>query len=349
VVTYSRGTDGVWKRTGILTGDGGLFGTALAFRENIAVIASGETLHIFKFETATARWKLLRKFVPGNGRFGGIIAVDYQDLRIVLTVTSRSVNPPTLFVYDIDAIGNILHETQLTARSGSPDDRFGFDVAMTRNVVVVGAPGFASAGATGAAHIFRLRDGQWFQSQMLMAIDGHPGDQFGFAVAIDKGMILVGAPNHQRPDRPSEPSTSEPVAGGAVYVYTPDRGQWLLRTKLRPTPEEHAHYAAFGLQIAMFDTKVAVVATHPREASPPAEEFLGLVFAYDRVGSDLTAYAVARPESGLRLSASGFGSVGVGLNIFGMTLLAGSPLSDCTVSCVGKAISFDLRQTAPAP
>jgi hypothetical protein len=49
------------------------------------------------------------------------------------------------------------------------------------------------------------------------------------------------------------------------------------------------------------------------------------------------------------LSASGFGSVGVGLNIFGMTLLAGSPLSDCTVSCVGKAISFDLRQTAPAP
>jgi hypothetical protein len=94
----------------------------------------------------------------------------------------------------------------------------------------------------------------------------------------------------------------------------------------------------------MFDTKVAVVAAFAGEPSTPSERFSGLVFAYDRVGSDLTAYAVARPQSGLRLLGSG-----QGISISGNTLLAGSPLSQCSIQCIGNAVTFDLRRTEPFP
>jgi hypothetical protein len=334
VVTYSRGADGVWKRTGALTGQGHFFGMAIAFRDNIAAITSDSALHIFKFQTTTGAWKLLNTIVPG----GVVRSVDYQDGRIALCADNA------LFVYDIDAAGKVVRQARLAPRADFPRELFGFDVAMTRDIIVVGAPRTPSSGSTGAVHIFRLRDGQWVRTQLLTPIDGRPGDRFGFAVGIDKGMILVGAPEHQQQGAPFRPPTSVPVAGGAVYVYTPAAGRWVLQTKLRPTPEEHPFYVAFGLQIAMFDTKVAVVAVYPREIVTLDDRFLGLAFAYDRVGSDLTAYAVARPESGLRVAGRG-----QAVSIFGMTLLAGAPLSQCSISCIGNAISFDLRKTTPFP
>jgi hypothetical protein len=190
--------------------------------------------------------------------------------------------------------------------------------------------------------VFKLINGQWIERQKLFAADGRESDAFGFSVAIDKGMIIVGAPGYQQQGTPYSPPDGTPVAGGAGFVYTPQAGVWRLHTKLRPTPVQDSFYTAFGLHIAMFDTKVVVTAARPAPVVTLDDRFQGLAFAYNRTESDLQLFAVARPESGLR-----FAGHGQPVSISTFTLFAGSPLSQCDIGCIGHAITFDLRQTSP--
>lgn len=317
VAVYSRGADRVWKRTGTLLGHGGLFGYAISFRGAVAAIASSYDVHIFKFQSTTRKWTLLRRLIRNRD----ISSIDYQDGRLVVSGSDSAE------VYEIDAAGNVLRQSRLTA-STDIGEVFGFDVAMAGNTIVVGAPGLnptdsGEAPPPGAAYVFKLIDGQWRLRQKLVPPDPQVWELFGYSVAIDKGMIIVGAPG------------GAPL--GAGYVYTPEAGIWKLRTKIHPTPLQEPLYSSFGLHIAMFNTRVAVTAVSHRPPPTPSDLYSAVIFAYERSGSDLRVFAVARPESGLRIAGPG-----QPVTIFGMTLVGGSPLAQC-----GIAITYDLRQTAP--
>jgi len=316
VAVYSRGADRVWKRTGTLLGHGGLFGSAISFRGAVAAIASSYDVHIFKFQSTTRKWTLLRRLI----RNVDISSIDYQDGRLVVSGSGAAE------VYQIDTAGNVLRQSRLTA-STDIGEAFGADVAMAGDTIVVGAPNFVPGApdqpGPGAAYVFKLIDGQWRQRQKLVPPDPQEPDTFGFSVAIDKGMIIVGSPG------------GAPL--GAGYVYTPEAGIWKLRTKLHPTLLQEPSYSSFGLHIAMFDTRVAVTAVSHRPPPTPGDLYSAVIFAYERSGSDLRVFAVARPESGLRIAGPG-----QPVSIFGMTLVGGSPLAQC-----GIAITYDLRQSPP--
>lgn len=340
VITYHRGLDGVWKRSSKLAGvqDEGRFGGALAFRGDIAAIASGNAVYVYKHQTTTPEWKLLRRLAPA---FAGVQSVDYQEGRLVIGTFGSA------FVYDIDrATGNVLRKSSLVAADHDPNDAFGFSVALANDTVVVGAiqPGDPETPpGTGAAYVFKLIDGQWRQRQRLIPPDGAEADSFGFSVAIDKGMIIVGSPIHQNVGEAEVPPTDRPVAGGAAYVYTPDAGVWKLRSQLRPTALQDPFYRAFGLQVVMFDTRVAITAIQPLPVTTLDDRYRALVFVYERSGSNLHAFAKARPEAGLRIAGH---TTAVSIN--GMKMLVGSPLAQCLSSgCIGHAVTFDLRDTTP--
>lgn len=340
VITYHRGLDGVWKRSGKLNGVEGeaFFGYAIAFRDNIAAIASTHAVYLFKHQSTTPEWKLLRRVAPGNGAQ----SVDYQDGRLVIGAFGAA------FVCEIDrATGNVLRQSSLRAADFDPEAAFGFSVALANDTVVVGATdpgGPERLPGSGAAYVFKLIDGQWRQRQKLIPPDGAESDEFGFSVAIDKGMIIVGSPGHQNLGAAYDPPTDIPVAGGAAYVYTPEAGSWKLRSKLRPTPLQDPFYRAFGLQIAMFDTRVAVTAIRPLPVTTLDDRYLALVFAYERSGSDLHAFGTARPEAGLRIAGQTHA-----VSINGTKMLVGSPLAQCSLAggCIGHAVTFDLRDTTP--
>ena len=80
---------------------------------------------------------------------------------------------------------------ELVPTGGAAGDRFGTSIATQAGVVVVGAPYAASGGtSTGAAYVFDATTGlQLFE---LLAGDGAAGDEFGCAVALDDGLIVVG-------------------------------------------------------------------------------------------------------------------------------------------------------------
>jgi len=82
----------------------------------------------------------------------------------------------------------------LTAPDGRAGDWFGGRVAVSGDVLVVGAPGVQRG--VGACYVFRRTvAGQWNFEQKLVPSVVTTGEAFGNTIAIDGATIVVGAPN----------------------------------------------------------------------------------------------------------------------------------------------------------
>ena len=82
---------------------------------------------------------------------------------------------------------------ELIPSDGESGDQFGVSVSISGDTIVIGA--FLKEDG-GAAYIFEENpdeSGQWEQTAKLTADDGRPGDSFGWAVAIEENVLVVGA------------------------------------------------------------------------------------------------------------------------------------------------------------
>jgi hypothetical protein len=336
VAVYNQTATG-WVRTATLTApdaaSANQFGRAIAFRDGFALIASHAAVHVFERRNGvwTAVQKLtqpatdpadIRKFPAGHGLRleNGILAVS----------GSASSLGNVVYIYELNADRRFVRRATLKASDASPTDWFGRDVGVAGNTVVVGAPGH------NAAYVFKRRsDGRWVETQKLLTAEQAGGD-FGEGVAIDRDMIIVGAPwfdcdggvfcDDIAPPR-------ENVAGGAAFVFVSVAGQYVETLKLRPRPDEHFDYLTFGYRIAMMG-KFIVVAANESYGGISALPH-GLAFTYTRDGSTVSAHGLA----------SGY----ITANWMGLAnnlLLLGSPNDDdrCIAGCIGYANMFDLNR-----
>jgi hypothetical protein len=138
------------------------------------------------------------------------------------------------------------------------------------------------------------------QAQKLVPAVPAPG--FGTAVAIDRDMILVGAPFADREGGDGAPPTPDDhVAGGAVFGFLPAVSGYIESFKLRPRPDERFEYEEFGSEIAMSGARIAVKAIGSR---PPVRITPdGLVFTYTRNGSSVLARGITSRQA--EISAMG--------------------------------------------
>ena len=85
----------------------------------------------------------------------------------------------------------------LTASDRADDDAFGYSVALDGNTVVVGAWGDAVADTdSGSAYVFTKPVSGWAnatETAKLTASDGENDDAFGYSVAVDGEIVVVGA------------------------------------------------------------------------------------------------------------------------------------------------------------
>lgn len=110
-----------------------------------------------------------------------------------------------------------MQQAELTASDRAVNDFFGFSVAVSGSVAVVGAP--YKNNSTGAAYVFTQSGTAWSQQAELTASDGSTGGQFGVAVAMSGGTLMVGA-------------NSENMETGAVYVFTQSGTVWSQQARL---------------------------------------------------------------------------------------------------------------------
>ena len=84
---------------------------------------------------------------------------------------------------------------KLTASDAANGDRFGASVAIDGDVALVGAHLDVDNGIdAGSAYVFLRSGSAWVEDGKLLASDAAVGDNFGYAVALCRDTLLVGAP-----------------------------------------------------------------------------------------------------------------------------------------------------------
>jgi len=126
--------------------------------------------------------------------------------------------------------------SKLIASDGERNDEFGYAVAMDGGLIAVGAKGVdGDHSGSGAVFLFRERPGR--EVMRLVAPDESWAAKFGNAVALDGGLLAVGAPGDSELGAKS----------GAVYVYDAETGE-LLRKIVTSDGGEGDN---FGYSVAM--------------------------------------------------------------------------------------------------
>ena len=145
---------------------------------------------------------------PGDV-FGAPVTLSALGSTALVGAVGRNNSTGTAYVFTLRR-GTWSQTAELTASHGAPKDEFGFAGALSGqgSTALVGAEQRNSF--AGAAYVFRLRGGTWFQTAELTASDAAPFSLFGSAAALSAqgSTALVGAA------RGSRSST------GAAYVFT---------------------------------------------------------------------------------------------------------------------------------
>ena len=144
---------------------------------------------------------------------------------------------------------------KLIAADGAANDNFGYSVAISDGIAVVGAHNDDDKGeSSGSAYVFEMSDSSdatsWTQAAKLTADDGAASDSFGNSVAISDGTIVVGAYNDD--DKGSN--------SGSAYVFeksdSSDATSWTQAAKL--TADDGAVDDYFGRPVAISDGTIVV-------------------------------------------------------------------------------------------
>ncbi len=161
--------------------------------------------------------------------FGHSVAVS-GDMAVVgaLFEDSQATDSGAAYVF-LRSEGEWAQDAWLKSSNTGPGDRFGISVAISGQTVVVGAAG-EDSGATGvdgddadnsapdsgAAYVFTPYGATWMQKAYLKASNTGADHNFGHAVALAGGTVVVGAP--------SENGTATGVNGVPSFGFAGDSG-----------------------------------------------------------------------------------------------------------------------------
>ena len=162
---------------------------------------------------------------------------------------------------------------QAYLKASNPDggDEFGSSVAISGDVVIVGAPkedsnatGVAGdesnnlAGNSGAAYVF-VRDGvTWSQQAYLKASNTDNGDDFGVSLAVSGATVVVGArfEDSNATGVDGDETSNSGSDSGAAYVFVREDATWSQQAYLKASNTGNGDW--FGFSVAVFGDTVVV-------------------------------------------------------------------------------------------
>lgn len=224
--------------------------------------------------------QLFASGAAGGDLFGASVAIE-GDLIVVGGTSDDHAEPiadaGSAYVFERDegGAGNWGQIIKLIATDHTTGDEFGFSVAVSGDIIVVGAP---NNDGTGSAYVFQ-RDfdsaDNWGERTKLVASDAAAGDVFGCAVSISGDTIAVGAHGHNHFGSDS----------GAAYIFQRDEGgtdNWGQVTEVLSTDLESGD--EFGFSVSISSDLLAVGARLEKEAA--ANAGAAYLFERDEGGAD---------------------------------------------------------------
>ena len=226
------------------------FGCSIALSGNVAVIgAMGDddiamdagSAYLFDVATGQQLRKLTDPDSDPGGLFGGSVAVS-GNLALVGAYLEDEVGTDSGVAYVFDmTTGQRLHK--LTPLDGGPLQHFGYSVAASGNLALVGAPNDSEVRqGSGAAYLFDLSTG--LQLLKLKAVEPVMGAELGNSVALWNDVAMAGAGR--------DVNIGEPA--GAAYVFDVATGRQLYRISAS-SPEA---YDLFGSSVAVAGNLVVI-------------------------------------------------------------------------------------------
>lgn len=220
--------------------------------------------------------------------FGGSVAIDGDT--IVVGSPNRDgdgLNRGSVFVYERTAglglpWGRV---AELRASDASNGDRFGSSVAISGDLMVIGAPD-VDAGNVGAAYIFErdsVDPNAWNEVEKLIpSVSNSPAignDAYGTAVAAGGETVLVGSP------------ASFSLAGertGRVFVYRRTGGIWSETQQLEAANNQVSgvvgDFERFGHSLALDGDTAVIGAPEANRTTDGADRNFGAAYVFTRPG-----------------------------------------------------------------
>ncbi len=185
--------------------------------------------------------KIMASDGAADDEFGRSVAID-QDVIAVGARNDDDNGTNSGSAYLLNASTGV-QTAKLLPSDGAAGDEFGFSIAISGGIVAVGAPRDEHNGVTsGSAYLFDASTGA--QLAKLTPNDAEAGDEFGYSIAIDNGIVAVGA---VRDDEYGDDS-------GAAYLFDASTGDQLDKL----LPDTGNNYQTFGVSIAMDDGIVVI-------------------------------------------------------------------------------------------
>jgi hypothetical protein len=168
-------------------------------------------------------------------------------------------------------------EAKLTASDAAAGDQFGCAVAVSGDLVAIGAYLQDSGAAdAGAVYIFRKSGAVWTQEAKLQASDLAASDYYGVSVALVGNHLAVGSYNDN-------------AGAGSVYVHDKPGASWVQTSKLTQ-PSTGLLGSAVGLTADLIGSGAAVTDVGPTSLA-------GAAYAWSTIPSP--SVAGVAPSSGL--------------------------------------------------
>lgn len=228
----------VWTEQAKLTASDGTpgsgFGRSVALQGSTALVGAWYAWEIggpregsaYVFARSGSAWTQQQKLVPGEPDtvpgFGAAVALD--DGRALVGARWGNAGRGAAFVFASNN-GSWTRQAVLTRATGVVGESFGLAVALDGDSALIGMP-YARVGGNfpqGAVAVFGRQGTSWIGSQELDSGNGRAGAFFGWSVAVDEGIALVGAPDDDLGGADRR---------GAAYVFIRAGSRWHLQARL---------------------------------------------------------------------------------------------------------------------
>ena len=194
--------------------------------------------------------KLLTSDGSASDYFGYSVAI-WGDTAIVGAYldNDKGSNSGSAYIFRYNG-SSWVEEQKLVASDGEAYDLFGWSVAISGDIAVVGAWQDDDYGsASGKAYIFRFDGSTWVEEEKLWASDSGIEDWFGYSVAISGDTAVIGRNGDD----------DNGIRSGSAYIFRYNGSSWVEEAKL--LAHDGAEEDRFGCSVAIFgDT--AVIGAH---------------------------------------------------------------------------------------